>query len=372
MDMYKKKAIVCIIMSVFSMATFAQDVPKDTSSQFLSEVTVTATRKPQEKHLIPYTIQSLSLVDFEKYQPRTTPEALVGLTGVFVQKTNHGGGSPFIRGLTGNQTLILIDGIRLNNSTFRYGPNQYLNTIDPFTINRIEVAEGTGSVQYGSDAMGGVIQVFTSDQGFSNGSREWSGRTVAKYMTGDMEKTVRGEATYSSKNVVASVGAGYKKFGDLIGGDTTGRQAPSGYEEFAFDVKTKFAFREDIALTLAHQFVRQHYVPVYHKLKLENFAVNEFEPQQRMLTYAKLNIQGKHAWLSNVDIITSWQQHLEGRNSRKNGSNSFRFEKDKVNTLGLTTDLSSVFSKVWSANSDIELYYYKVISVTEDFNMQIV
>ena len=67
------------------------------------------------------------------HQFRTTPESLVGTTGVFIQKTNHGGGSPFIRGLTGNQTLILIDGIRVNNSTFRYGPNQYFNTIDDHT-----------------------------------------------------------------------------------------------------------------------------------------------------------------------------------------------------------------------------------------------
>src|SRR5688572_15264088 len=199
MDMYKKKAIVCIIMSVFSMATFAQDVPKDTSSQFLSEVTVTATRKPQEKHLIPYTIQSLSLVDFEKYQPRTTPEALVGLTGVFVQKTNHGGGSPFIRGLTGNQTLILIDGIRLNNSTFRYGPNQYLNTIDIYTINRIEVAKGTGSVQYGTDAIGGVVQVITKDPVFTINKPVFHGKAIGKYMTDDMEKTIRGEANYVGK-----------------------------------------------------------------------------------------------------------------------------------------------------------------------------
>lgn len=74
--------------------------------------------------------------------------------GVFVQKTTHGAGSPFVRGLTGNQTLLLIDDIRLNNSTFRYGPNQYLNTIDAFTLGRAEVLLGSGSVQYGSDALG--------------------------------------------------------------------------------------------------------------------------------------------------------------------------------------------------------------------------
>lgn len=46
----------------------------------------------------------------------------------------------------GNQTLLLIDGVRLNNSIYRYGPNQYLNTIDAYAIDKIEVAKGTGSV----------------------------------------------------------------------------------------------------------------------------------------------------------------------------------------------------------------------------------
>jgi outer membrane receptor protein involved in Fe transport len=78
------------------------------------------------------------------------------------------------QGLTGNQTLILIDGIRLNNSTFRYGPNQYLNTIDPYIIERIEVAKGTGSVQYGTDALGGVIHVLTKEPVFND--KKKSGR----------------------------------------------------------------------------------------------------------------------------------------------------------------------------------------------------
>ncbi|MDG1498677.1 MAG: TonB-dependent receptor [Planctomycetota bacterium] len=81
--------------------------------------------------------------------------------GVWVQETNMGGGSAFIRGLTGNQVLIMVDGVRLNDSTTRFGPNQVLNTIDPAIVERIEVTRGPSSVLYGSDAIGGVISIFT-------------------------------------------------------------------------------------------------------------------------------------------------------------------------------------------------------------------
>lgn len=174
----------------------------DSTGKLLGEVVVIAQRKESRLLITPYSVETISKKDIDDYSPRTTPEALTGVNGVFIQKTNHGGGSPFLRGLTGNQTLILIDGIRLNNSTFRYGPNQYLNTIDVFTINKIEVAKGTGSVQYGSDAIGGVMQVFTKDPSLSTGKADWSGRVVSKYMMGKMENTLRGEANYSSKKLL--------------------------------------------------------------------------------------------------------------------------------------------------------------------------
>jgi len=72
----------------------------------------------------PFVISSITNQQIVEKGARTTPEALQGVSGVFIQKTNHGGGSAFIRGLTGNQTLIVLDGIRLNNAIYRYGPNQ--------------------------------------------------------------------------------------------------------------------------------------------------------------------------------------------------------------------------------------------------------
>ncbi|TXT32546.1 MAG: TonB-dependent receptor [Chitinophagaceae bacterium] len=129
----------------------------------LKEVIVTATKTQESIIQIPYAVSKINAAYIQDFMFRSTPEALMGSTGIFVQKTNHGGGSPFVRALTGNQNLLMIDGIRLNNATYRYGPNQYFNTIDLYNVGSIEIARGTGSVQYGSDAMGGVIQVFTKE-----------------------------------------------------------------------------------------------------------------------------------------------------------------------------------------------------------------
>jgi hypothetical protein len=73
--------------------------------------------------------------------------ALQNEVGVLMQRTAAGQSSPFVRGLTGQQVLILVDGVRLNNSFFRRGPNQYFNTIDPGMVDVQHI--GLGFVQPG-------------------------------------------------------------------------------------------------------------------------------------------------------------------------------------------------------------------------------
>ena len=108
----------------------------------LANVVVSASRQQISALKTPYSVSVLQSKDIEKLASRATPDMLSNIPGVFIQKTNLGGGSAFVRGLTGNQTLLIIDGIRFNNSTFRYGPNQYLNTIDPSIISKVELLKG--------------------------------------------------------------------------------------------------------------------------------------------------------------------------------------------------------------------------------------
>lgn len=171
----KLEGVNTIRVSAIGYATHELSVGDNDSMQITLEpsvlmlnqgITITAQR---QEDLSSDVSQSVTVVTQElllQNAPRTTPEALMNQTGVWVQKTNHGGGSPIIRGLVGNQVLVLIDGIRLNNSTYRYGPNQYMNTIDPGLVDRIEAIRGSGSVLYGSDALGGVVQVISKKPTF--------------------------------------------------------------------------------------------------------------------------------------------------------------------------------------------------------------
>jgi hypothetical protein len=89
-----------------------------------SDIVVTSTRSAERVFNVPYSAASL---DFEylaeRKQARTIPEAFSEIPRVMVQKTSFAQGSPYIRGFTGFRNLFLVDGIRLNNSVFREGPN---------------------------------------------------------------------------------------------------------------------------------------------------------------------------------------------------------------------------------------------------------
>ncbi|MBK8506103.1 MAG: TonB-dependent receptor [Saprospiraceae bacterium] len=365
------RLLIILTMQLFSIfSILAQDHSDHGTDTIFSfeEIVVTSTRKSTAQKNLPYSAAVLKRKNIDRLQSRTTPEALSGMTGVFVQKTNHGGGSAFIRGLTGNQTLTMIDGIRLNNPTFRYGPNQYLNTIDQYNIAKIELVKGSGSVQYGSDAMGGVIQVFTKEPEFSDNDRLIT-RLIGKAMTQNMEYTGRAELEYQSERLSVLVGGTLRDFGDLVGGDTSGFQSPSGYNERSFNAKLKWKLGTNSMLTLAHQYTGQYAVPLYHKIKLENFETYFFDPQIRALSYLRFESENDHRLLKKISFTSSLQNSKEARKYHKiNADNRFE-EIDVVATVGHTFDVLSILSKRWSFNSGIEHYYSKIGSDRSQINI---
>jgi len=341
----------------------------DTLYNTLDSITVTSRNIKTVSINSPYSISGITGNTIRSGNFRTTPEALMGNSGVFIQKTNHGGGSAFLRGLTGNQILLLVDGIRFNNATFRYGPNQYLNSIDIFTIDKIEVGHGTGSVEYGSDALGGVINLLTKDPKFTTGKSSIQANVSGKFISEGMEKSSRAELKYANKNVALLTGLTHRNFGNLIGGVDIGDQMPSGYKENGIDIKLKMKLNKTLLLTYGSQFLQQNNVPVYHKVVLENFKINEIELQQRKLNYIRLLQKTNRRQFSEIILTASIQNSLEKRVSQKNGSLLLKREQDEINTLGLSGEVISRISTDWIINSGIDVYRDQVFSAASEQNI---
>jgi hemoglobin/transferrin/lactoferrin receptor protein len=340
----------------------------------LNQQTVTTSQRVESPDFLrPEVTTVVTARDLRQRAPRTVPEALVGATGVFLQKTNHGGGSPFVRGLTGQQTLLLVDGIRLNNATFRSGPNQYLNTIDPQSVSQIEVVRSSGSVAYGSDAIGGVVNVLTRTPQFSDAAG-FTGSVFGKAMTQGMEYSGRAELGYSSASVAVVGALAYRKFGDLVAGRGLGRETPTGYKQLSGDVKARFRLDNRFVATVAYQDLQQDSVPVYHKVQLENFAYNQFNPQRRQLTYARLDGLYNRPFLKSVQLTASWQRQTEGRQSQKNPSPAgvaapAVYERDETTTTGLTLLATAEPAAIWLMQNGVEWYYDRVGSRRDDVNL---
>ena len=347
----KLSSVALLIFSQFAMPVFSQE--KTDSIASMDEVTVTATRRSAQSSRLPYSISILSREDASRQLSRTVPESLTGIPGVFIQKTNHAGGSPFLRGLTGNQSLILVDGIRLNNAVFRYGPNQYMTLIDPFIVEKVEVIKGTGSVQYGSDAMTGVINIQTTTLVFRE-KPQWNEKASLRMTESGMEFSFRPELKYEGRRFAFMLGASNKKFGDLKGGDSTGFQVPTAYAEKSFDLKWMSDLGKGWQLTGAYQWLQQTDVPVYHKYKLENFALNTSDPIGRGLGYLQLKKSFNSNHFKSLDFFVSNQNIAESRFSRKNSSTITRFERDRISTVSAGIDLSQYFNPHWNANAGIE------------------
>ncbi len=179
---------------------------------------------------------------------RTLPETLEETAGVSVQMTNRGAGAPILRGLIGPSNMLMLDGLRYHQSTWRTGPNQYLATLEASAIDSIEVLLGSQSVSYGSSAMGGVMQVVPAALPEVDGAR---GNASLRFTSADKATEGWGRVAFRQGALSAVLGGGYRSFGALrLGG---GELAPiSGYSQGGFFGRARYELAPTTAITASY------------------------------------------------------------------------------------------------------------------------
>lgn len=310
---------------------------------------------------------SVSQADLARRQPRSAPDALRFEPGIFVQQTAHSQGSAFIRGLTGQQTLLLFDGIRINNSTFRQGPNQYFFTVDSRSIEGIEILRGGGSTRFGSDALGGVIQALPIAPQLPEEPRGFLINPAAsgRMTTADSELGGRAEV-----NIGVRRGPGIAVgFYGGVGGRTVGQlqsagpvenpnpntpiglypqvpryardartQLGTGFNELTADGRLVIAIGEKHRITLASYHYLQFDAPRTDQCPAPTAPIGTcltYEQQFRHLTYAAWDAQ-LGAAAERLRVTVSFQQQHERQRYDDPSILVRRLGVDDANTVGLT------------------------------------
>jgi len=325
------------------MAWAATDAPLDTEP-----VLVTGSRLPELRAASTYSVGVIDAdtATFER-SARTFPDVLREEPSVMLQRTGNAQASPYIRGFTGFRTLLLIDGIRLNNSVFRDGPNQYWGTVDVLAIERTEVVRGPGAVLYGPDSIGGTVQAITASRSGA-GEPTADGRALYRYASAEDSHIGRLEGGADSGDVSVSLGGSIKRFGDVRGGSVVGVQPRTGYEEQDIDGKIQWRLKPGMELVLAHQTVDQDDAwrthSTVHGLAWQGTRpgsnLSRILDQDRSLTYVQWKATDLAPWLASAHASLSHQRQAEAED-RVRASRVRERQGFDVQTLGSFLTLES-------------------------------
>ena len=202
----------------------------------MDEIVVSATRWWQRSGDVPTKIKSITSPRISFYSPQTSAD-LLGTSGqVFIQKSQQGGGSPMIRGFATNRLLYTVDGVRMNTAIFRAGNIQNVINIDPFSVEKTEIAFSPGSVIYGSDAIGGVMSFQTISPTFSLTDDVFvSGKVVGRFSSANRERTGHFDINLGWKKFSMVTSFSSWNFDDL-------RQGAHGPDEY---IKDYYVQRQD-------------------------------------------------------------------------------------------------------------------------------
>jgi len=343
-----KKIFTLLILLFFYHFSFAQD---SLSSSQLDEIVISANKTEEKKSDIPQQINIIDAKKIQLYNLQTTADVLQNLGGVFVQKSQMGGGSPIIRGFEANKVLLVVDGVRMNNAIYRSGHLQNIITVDANMLERTEVLFGAGSVIYGTDAIGGVVSMFTKKPILSNSEKvNFQTNTFARYSSANSENTWHADFTIGFKKVALLTSFTHSNFGDLQKGTRGWNDYPnfgnvdfyvqrtdnqdfivknenpnvqkfSGYNQTDFMQKVLFKPTAYQTHLLNFQYSTSSDVPRFDRLQifrngLPRFAEWFYGRQKRLFASYQFEYTRKNAIFDVLRITPAYQQIEESRHSR--------------------------------------------------------
>ncbi len=365
----------------------------------LDEVVVSSSKWDEGAKSVPRVVQKIDIKQTNIYNPQTTADVLSVNSKVFVQKSQLGGGSPMIRGFSANRVLLVMDGVRMNNAIYRGGNLQNILNIDPWATESAEVIFGSGSVIYGSDALGGVMNFSTHKTQFSDDKTQIKTNGMIRFSSANREKTAGGFVLISNPKWSSVTSLSSSMFGNLRMGskghpeytrthyvvnnnqkdsvlenNRPNLQLGSGYEVYNF--LQKLAFKLNSHWTVGYNFYYSQLsdVPRYDRLiqtkqGQPKYAEWYYGPQKWTLNSLYIKSNKKTTLYNRFNALIAYQNYKESRHKRKLNNDWLSSQNEEVDMISFNLDF---YKRLGSRNQlyyGIETWYNGVSSKADKFHI---
>lgn len=380
----RKRVAIILFLLICIHHLSAQQTDKDSANSKkveLNEIVISVNKTEEAVKTVAQQVQVLDARKIESMQAQSTAD-LLAKSGLQVQMSQQGGGSPTLRGFEASRIGLVIDGVRLNNLIYRAGHLQDIIKTDNNSLERVEILYGPASTIYGSDALGGVIHLYTKKPKFASEGEKaniiWN--VFSRYGSVNNESTSHFNFNYGAKKWASFTSFTYSNFGDLRGGanqnpfyngsygernfyveringvDSLVRnsdrflQVGSKYSQYDLVQKIAFKQNEKIIHQLNFQFSNSSDVPRYDRLTDPTStglrsAEWYYGPQSRFLAAYDFNYINSNSFFQSIHAGLNYQALEESRHNRNFGSNTRNNRIENVGVVGVNLDLQRNFKK---------------------------
>ena len=372
-------------------------------NELLDEVVISASKFSQKFREVPKKVTQINRSMIEFTNPMTSADLLERGGYVYIQKSQLGGGSPMIRGLSTNRLVLSVDGVRLNNAIFRSGNIHNVISISPMNIENTEVIMGSASVLYGSDAIGGVMNFYTKKAKLSNdlnpniqiniNSRYSSASNEKMYHIDfnyglekiaflssfsksdfdDLTMGIHGPSEYLRPNYVTQNSAG----DDVLVTNSKPRvQRNTGYSQTNFMQKVLYEPNENLSIDIGIHFSKTGNIPRYDRLIRTNeneglyYSEWYYGPQEWLLINSQLTYIPKETkFYDELKFGSSFQKFSESRNSRRFSNGFLKSREEELDIFSFNVDFFKKISENSNITYGLQMIENKVGSFAKSINI---
>ena len=365
------------------------------------EVVISATKTAVAANLVPQQIKSISANEIALQNAATTADLLQNTGAAYIQKSQQGGGSVTLRGFEANKVLFVVDGVRMSNAIYRAGHLQNIITLDANMMESMEVLYGAGSTAYGSDAIGGVVSVFSKNPKLNNrggnafvrygsvnqevsahvdfnvGGNKWASMTsVTGSRFDDLRKGANYDIFYKDYKNIDNCNKYVQRFDgkdSLLTNNDVNLQRGSGYSQYDFMQKILFQPNGNNKHLLNVQYSTSSNVPRYDRL--QNFATTPkysewyYGPQNRMLATYRFEHTGDYKIADKIVVQPAYQIIGESRFTRRFKNDILNAQIEKVSVASLNIEAYKKFNDAQNLAYGAEVTHNTLVSVGENRNL---